>query len=297
MEIQDTIDAYVKGQLNAAEKADFETTLQSDPDLAKAVEQARIDVGIANLLIDDEVRGWMQEWENEPPASTPNPPRPGIGWKWLGLTAFIAVLGGAVWFFNRSGTNNKEQTPEQEQPVQQKPPVRTDVPVVQQETVPPKTVPEKSASPAADARYTALAETGFRRSDNTSYLRSIEPVQTQKTPLHRAAEAMDARQYDRAIDILSPLPSTDPEYIAAQTLLGESYFLKKQFSKAEQAYTTALRSGKISSDAVEWSLLMSYLAQYTTKKSDFDRLLNRILADLDHPEYDQAVGLQKALKK
>ena len=103
MEIQDTIDAYVKGQLSAVEKADFETAVQNDPALADAVEQARFDLNIANLLIENEVRDWMQEWENTPPPSEPPSGRTSPI-RIFTFSLLILIIGVGIWFLMRAPT-------------------------------------------------------------------------------------------------------------------------------------------------------------------------------------------------
>ena len=294
MEIQDTIDAYVKGQLSAVEKADFETAVQNDPALADAVEQARFDLNIANLLIENEVRDWMQEWENTPPPSEPPSGRTSPI-RIFTFSLLILIIGVGIWFLMRAPTPvvpAAQPTPEKSAPTP-----RQDVAEEQQPSRPTETAPDKKTPSSTDPRYLALAEGNFKGSDKSSFMRKAEPGQTQAPDvLQEAAEAIGKKKYPRAIGLLRTLPATHSEYVSAQILLGESYFLQQRFPQAEQAYSKALQSGKVSPDAVEWDLLMTYLAQYGTKKSDFDRLLKKILADTDHPDYDQAVKLEKALK-
>ena len=295
MDIQDTIDAYVRGQLDPAEKADFEAALQNDPGLASAVDQARLDFGIANVLIEDEVRGWMQEWENEMPAPQKTSPPARNRWKWLGGGGLVLLLGSAVWFFNRTDDTGHIHTPPP--PVVPSRPIDPNRPVVQQETAPPVNVPVKPVSPpATDPRYIAMAQRAFHPMEADSYMRGTDPNQPANI-LQQAADAIRKKEYDAAGKLLRALPQTDPDYISAQILLAETAFRQKKYASAEQAYIRALRSGKVSADAVEWNLLMTYLAQYPAKKSDFDRLLEKIMADSDHPDYQQALELQKSVKK
>jgi len=298
MEIQDTIDAYVRGHLDPAEKADFEAAFQNDPDLVKAVEQARLDFNIANVLIEDEVRGWMQEWETETPAPQKTIPPARTGWKWLGGAVLILFVGGAIWFINRpdSGAGDDSfHTPPKIVPPTTRP-IDPNRPVVQQETTTPTTAPVKPELPVTNPRYIAKAEKEFAAIESDSYMRSTDPGQPKNT-LQQAAEFIRKKDYSDASNLLRALSATDPDYISAQILLGEVYFRQKKFAAAEQAYTRALRSDKVSDDAVEWNLLMSYLAQYAVKKGDFDLLLNKIAADPDHPDYKQALELQKTIKK
>lgn len=299
METQDTIDAYVKGQLSAAERSTFETALRNDPALAEAVEHARLDLQVANVLIEDEVRGWMQEWGKDPtpPAAPPGRSNP---LRWLPFMVIILAVGGGIWLFNRTETPKQldgQTKPEEKNVPQQQNQVDPNIVQQQQQTNPVQTPPVKTETLPADARYLALAERNFKGGDNSSYIRKIDPGQTAPPDLlQQAAEAINKKDYSQAIKLLSALPTTHPDYTSAQVLLGESYFGQKQFAKAEQAYTKALKSGKISADAVEWNLLMSYLAQYNTRKNDFDRLLKKILADTDHPDHEQAVKLQTAVQ-
>lgn len=299
MDIRDTIDAYVKGHMQDAEKTAFESALQQDPALAQAVDQARLDLQLSNQLIENEIRGWMQEWETAP-VPPENPAKPvSNNLKWWAASALVVLVGAGVWYVTRPSATPLDEKEEHISPPQQRG-NRPDVPVVQQETTHPASqpIPEKSAAPATDPRLIALAESNFNRYDQASIKRNTNAAQpADTTVLQKAAAAMNKRAYAQAIRMLRAVPATDREYMSAQVLLGENYFLQKQYDRAQQAYTTALQSNKISADAVEWNLLMTYLAQYAVQKDNFDLLLEKILADTEHPDHDKAVNLKKALKK
>lgn len=116
MQTQDNIDAYVKNRLLPEEKTAFEHELAQDPDLRAAAAQARLDLEVANLLIRDEVRGWVSKWSDnddwpEIQQEAPSAPRPPLFsahfYRWMAVAAAVILAPTAYWFFsNRENANN-----------------------------------------------------------------------------------------------------------------------------------------------------------------------------------------------
>jgi anti-sigma factor RsiW len=108
MEVQDKIDAYVKNEMPPDERAAFEAELLQDTALQEAVQQARLDLDVANRLIETEILGWMQDWEPESATADAGANRSplrvsasNVRKYWMAAAAALALVAAAVWFFIR----------------------------------------------------------------------------------------------------------------------------------------------------------------------------------------------------
>jgi|GEM_PF-1325376 len=318
MQSQDAIDAYVKGQLTVSEKIQFETEMAHDSILTEAVAQARLDLEVANLLIGQEVQGWMNDWAKEvdwgkvaESAALDDPPRlstnkrNGVFFLWIAAAATLTLVLAAVLFF-QPGRPEDEPQIAQSDSLQQ-----SGQPIVQQpdESVTPQTNPVKPENPAdqmpvsppprRDSRYIAMAETGFQYKKTDSFLRRGEAQipASHRDSIELAVEALQQKAYSRALNLASAVPPSSNRYADAQLLLGQVYFQQQQYPKATKAFQKAIATGKIGKDQAQWNLLMCLVAQYDTRKSETDALLQQILADEGNPYMEEAEKLAKKLKE
>lgn len=306
MEVQDKIDAYVKNEMPPNERAVFEAEIRQDAALQEAVQQARLDLDVANRIIETEILGWMRDWEPEyataDAGANTSPLRvsaSNVRKYWMAAAAALALVAAAVWFFIRPGT---PESPGIVQPVE-KPaapapgaggvepsPVAEDA---TKETIP---TPEKRP-PAADSRLIALAESKFRGREPRTFVRGATLGQSTKDALSQAAEAFEAKNIRSALRLAISVPASDERYADAQLFLGQVYFSQKQFEKAERAFRAALATGDIGADEAEWNILLCLLAQYPAKKSDFDALSAKIADDAgDHIFKEEAKRLREQMK-
>lgn len=314
MHTQDTIDAYVKGQLTPAEKAAFEADLARDPALADAVAQARLDLEVANLIIRDEVRTWMSTWAEDdawseldqaaPHSDSPSPP-PTLSsrrfYLWMAAAAALTLVLAAVWFFRPVKPGAEPVIVEQkDNPAPPTPPDKSgeQQPTLQDDTQEPQ-APAPRPLPKTDPRLIAMAGEGFQYRNTETFLRKGEPSQPTK-PLDSVSLAVEALRNNRvgeAIRLATAVPQSDARYADAQLLLGQVYFEQKQYAKASIAIQQALNTGKIPKDQANWNLLMTLVAQYGARKPEADALLKVILSDKDHPYYEDAEALAERLRK
>lgn len=313
MDIQEKIDAYVKNILSPEDRTAFERELEQDAGLQEQVRLARLDLHVANRIIEEDIRQKMAKWTQEdndgddanPPTGDP-PPAGGSGGKapryvLLAVALGVAAIGG---FYLLGPGNDKPVELPVEKPRQQ-PDEKPVGPVAQApnepETPPPSNPPGASrpAGPVQPAGpdVRALAMAGFRYETGNTLKRDGEEQASPKTPLQQAAKAMDDGDAGMAVSLLADFPPTDPEYVSALYLLAQAYFKQQDFVKAEQTYLEILASKKLSPVSIEWNLLMCYLAQYPRKRAERKALLTKILQTPRHPNYQQAVELSWILKE
>jgi hypothetical protein len=311
MQTQDNIDAYVKNRLSPEEKTAFEHELAQDPDLRAAVAQARLDLEVANLLIRDEVRGWVSKWSEDDDwpevrqasAGSQTPPRlsPQI-YVWMAVAAALILTPTAYLFFrNRENANNLALSEKKNDPAQQQ--------ARSQETAQDSseviTAPAKNqynpaqSVRATEARLIAMAEKGFQYRNSEAFLRGGESGRPQNSPdaLSRAAEALRNNQWREAARIAGAVPASAPQYADARLLLGQVFFQQKQYAAATEAVQQAIQTGKIPVDQANWNLLMTLVAQYGARKQEADQLLQSILADPENPFLEDARALYGVLNQ
>lgn len=71
----DKIEAYLKGQLDAKEKAAFEQKMATDSNLQEEVALHRLEQQSMELLVEKDIRGKMQKWKTESKEVTQAPKR------------------------------------------------------------------------------------------------------------------------------------------------------------------------------------------------------------------------------
>lgn len=311
MQVQDKVEAYVKNRLSPEEKAAFEQELAQDPVLRAAVAEARLALEVANLLIREETRGWIDKWSDNddwPELQQPAPaaPRPPLFsaqfYRWMAVAAALLLAPAAYWFFsNQENTanlafsekkNESAQNPDRPQVTTQDSSARI---------IPPAKKQDNPAQPTrrADARLIAMAENGFQYRNAEVFLRgnqSGRPATTQDA-LSRATEALRNKQWRLAVQIAEAVPVSDPQYADARLLLGQVFFQQKQYAAATQSIQQAIQTGKVPVDQANWNLLMTLLAQYGARKQEADKLLQSILNDPENPFFEDARMLFEAMKK
>ncbi|MDX2134655.1 MAG: hypothetical protein SFV52_07710 [Saprospiraceae bacterium] len=318
MHTQDTIDAYVKGQLTPAEKAAFEADLARDPALADAVAQARLDLEVANLIIRDEVRTWMSTWAEDdawseldqaaPHSDSPSPP-PTLSsrrfYLWMAAAAALTLVLAAVWFFRPAKpgaepviVEHKDNNTPPSSPEDPRPDKSEEQPSTQDGRQAPQ-APAPLTLPKTDRRFIAMAEEGFQHRNSETFMRKGDLAQPNTSPdtVSLAAAALRKHQVDEAIRLAAGVPASDTRYADAQLLLGQAYFEQKQYARATSAIQKAIDTGKIPRDQANWNLLMTLVAQYGARKKEADALLKAILSDKDHPYYEDAEALARRLRE
>lgn len=111
---------------------------------------------------------------------------------------------------------------------------------------------------------------------------------------NQAIEAFKKQEYDKTVFLL-PRKSVEGK-TPEKRLLAHAYFKLKKYSDAKSLFKEIVDSGFGDSND-EWSLLMTYLAQYPSKKSEFDTLIEKIKNNKDSEYSKKAEDLLKQMPK
>jgi hypothetical protein len=277
---QDDIDAFVKGTLSPEEHDRFLQKIKENEALSQAVAETRFQFDVAQRLIERDLRDMLKSWRDEkktPPPSEPAPTRK----RWLWAAVAVAV---AVWWF---GSKTPQQQIQRAEPAT----VPSDTATSNTSPVaggshtgpellePPKPSPESRERKRFANEHFALGgqvKSRFRGGDSKS--------KASTTKLQSGKVFFSEKKYEQAAAALRGIQSGDSDYYDAQIMLGDAYFLLAKYPQAEMAYLILEDTGEAGyTDTVDWNLLMTYLAQYPEKQTEFRELKAKIKKDPDHP--------------
>lgn len=297
----ETIDAYLAGKLSGAEKQSFEQAVATNTDLAMELEIFRLENTAKELLIEEDLRKQMDEWESSmPPTSDQTPEkkngRNGYRWGVLGLLLVVAGLA-AWWFVSKPSTPDMTKLPARQPTLRTEEyvPPKSGGPVANDETKPtdnqtPKEeqnrIPKSNSRELlamADELYDPYDASGVRgEGDDTTSI------------IQKAAAAYTAKDFKKVVALLQT-PSED-DRTEALKLRAHAHFQLKSYSKAAADFKELTSSFSYKYDA-QWNLLLSYLALSPQRQADFDTLLKEITGNADHPFNTPAKALQNRIKK
>jgi len=284
---QDDIDAFVKGQLNPEERRIFLQNMKENAALADAVAAARFQLDVANQIVRQETLAKMKMWDDEkktllPPEPVPAPAPTRKLWLWA-TTAAVAALALAWWFGSKTPQQQIQRTDPttvpSDTPTSNTPPVAGEHPAGPESSEPPKPSPDNRERKRFANQYFALS------GQVKSKVRGDDPKrQASTTRLQDGKAFFLEKKYEQAAATLRNIQSGDPDYYDAQIALGDAYFLLAKYPQAETAYLILEKTGEAGyTDTVDWNLLMTYLAQYPDKQTEFKNLKAKIKKDPSHP--------------
>jgi len=286
-QFENLIQNYLRGRMSAAEREQFEQQLETESGLAEELALQRAEMAASERLLESETREWFREWQQ--PAQSFH--RRNLT---LWLAAFAAgafVLVAAVYLLNRPGS------PPPNRALQ--PPLPVDTPAVKQSpepsTAPPPAPAEKPvAAKPTGANYFALATRNFQE--------PVLPGTRQLTAdsaagiIRRAQAAYTAGDYRGTLALLAQADSARAQ--SATFLEAHALFHLKQFAEAEARFESlvAANSRQFRYPA-EWGLLMCRLANFPNREQEFRHQLDAMLANPQHPYFEQAKNLESALNE
>lgn len=109
-----------------------------------------------------------------------------------------------------------------------------------------------------------------------------------------AIKAFKKQEYNTTVRLL-PRKSVEGK-TSDKRLLAHAYFKLKKYSDAKSLFKEIVDSG-FGDSSDEWSLLMTYLAQYPSNKSEFDALIEKIKNNKDSEYSKKAEDLLKQMPK
>ena len=283
----DQIEAYILNQLSPTEKLDFEGQMKKNPALKERVTLQLLEHDMMEVLREKDLKHKMQHWQKElPPVKKSNKNLYLLG----GTLLIIFVLFGIWWWsLNQPPSNNQDQPiiennspPEPEENIQEVP-VEKEVPTendtnIEEEKVPPPPVAEVETSKPKEPNYLALA---------TSLYDSPELVSTQ---FRGNQSAQNLQQYFTEGDynaVLSILKETPDNNLEAQKIKGHAAFRIKNYQTAAQAFEKIINSDDPAlAEEIAFYFLLSLLAIDEQETPSFQNVLNSILSDPEHKDYE-----------
>lgn len=326
--LHDKIEAYLLGDLPAAEADAFEKQIANNPELAEEVELHRLILPVPDRLAELELQQDFARWQREldaidpPPKSPPPAAKPGYAKFWL-VAPVLLLLAGAFGFWRhyeaqltqeRAERQRLEQALEaekgksdtQEQEIRQ---LREDLLRLQQSTPGPAVKPasppggnQQAAAtppPAPDPEWTQLADQELIAYADVMLEslrdRGVAPGDAGGELVRKADAAIVNKQYRTAMNLLIRIEADDQtNYPKALEMLAYVYFKRKLYAQAVDAYRI-YRTFDSDTDKTDWDLCLFYLADYQRYRSEFQELLNKITGDAKHPRRDKALALRDAL--
>ena len=114
-------------------------------------------------------------------------------------------------------------------------------------------------------------------------------------PLTIGMEAQKKGDYTTAIDFYKNIPADNTRYSEAQFFLGHTYYEKGAYSEAIDQFGKVAAAGDIRyKEQAEFYQLLSYVAN-GQEDADFDKLMNKIIADEGHDAHEKAKDLNSGL--
>lgn len=287
----DLIRAYLGGKLPPAEREGLEKRMLDDPELAEQVALQRAEAAAAELLIAAETRQLFQQWQAEEPQQ-PLVFRGGpLRWA-VGIAAALLLVFAAWQMLRPPADMPMPGSPAPPQPPADLP-ATPPAPTAGIEAVTPSH--RLNRTPASRPQnHLALAKqhlpdplpANLRRSTTADSTASI---------FQKAQQAYAAGNYPRTLELLTQADAAQQQsatFLTAHTLfqLGRFGDAAEQFDRliAQNSRQYRYRS--------EWGLLMCRLADRPRSETAFQNQLNEILAQPEHPCFQQAVALRKRLE-
>lgn len=303
---KERIEAYLTGQLPPEDAHAFERDMAGDEALATEVEMQRLEHDAMELLLEKRLKSRMADWKNNPPpnpfeAPTPSPPPPagnGSWKKWLPFLGLAILVFSGLWYFmqpkdepvqpnNWPVDNPSAPTTPQEQP---------NVPIATDEEKGTDTEPQAPApNPKNDkppvqqnSRYLALATDNY---DVTDFSSGLKGEGSEKSVFELAAEAFDAKQYAKTIELLAKKEAGNESQV--RYLRGHALFKLKRYGQAATEFK-AVAENEFAPDflSAQWYLALSYLAQGPASRTQFLKLAEELAdAKNQHPRQVDAAKL------
>lgn len=259
----DKIEAYLAGELSAAEAKAFDAQIAADEALSLEIDQHTIAHDAIEVLIEEDLRNQLQQLKAEEataataetkvvplaPTSTEKvvsmqPRKRRSLFPRLAAAASVAILLG---FFGLQYNATSNDT---------------------------------------------LLDTYYTGDDMGVNIRGGNVTQT---PLADGATAFNAKKYTKATDFYKSVPSTSERYNEAQFYVGHSLYKNAQFAEAAAQYGKVAAIGDIRyTDKAEWYQVLSLLAN-DQLDTTFNTVLNKIKTDTNHSYHQKAQELNSSL--
>ena len=259
----DKIEAYLAGELSAAEAKAFDAQVAADEALSLEIDQHTIAHNAIEMLIEEDLRSQLQQLKAEE-TTTP-------------ATAETKVVA---------------MTPKSTEKV-----------VAMQPRKRRSLFPRLAAAASVaillgffGLQYNATSNSSllaaYETSDDMGV--SIRGGNQTTTPLAEGATAFNAKEYTKAIKFYQSIPSTSERYNEAQFYAGNSLYKNAQYAEAAAQYGKVAATGDIRyKDLAEWYQVLALLANNQLDATN--TLLTKIATDSNHSYHQKAQKLNSSL--
>jgi hypothetical protein len=300
---KEKVEAYLTGQLPPEEARAFERDMAGDEALATEVELQRLEHDAMELLLEKQLKSRMADWKNNPPPNPfevplPPPPSNNGSWKkWLPFLGLAILVFSGLWYFLRQDdvpiqpNNWPVDTPAAPSTPQQ----QSDAPVATDDEKGKTDVPETPTPPKTDklpvkqeTAYIALANDNY---DVAEFSSGLKGGGSEKSVFELAAEAFDAKQYLKAVELLAQKEAGNESQV--RYLRGHALFNLKRYGQAATEFK-AVADNEFAPDflSAQWYLALSYLAQGSSARVQFLKLAGELAdAKNQHPRQVDAAKL------
>lgn len=312
-ELQEKIEAFLRGKMSPTEKVEFESQIRTDARLAERVENIRLSLQATDRLAQLDLQQTFLKWKSE---MTENDalPQPQSQVKkpiWLGFLLFsiVVVLVLLVWFFGKKSPlpEVKEEKPEvhklEEKPL---PPaniknIEHNQPLNLEEKPPsPKILPQawnEKKKEKEDTKFAALAKSEHALLFAETVTRGGDhPSEFTPNALSQAKMALKNEKPNDALALLDKISDGDADFLEVLSLRGNSFFMLGNYVLAIQNFQKCL-SLKPENDWIEYNLLLCYLAATPKYTKERDFLLSKITSDPQHTYHSKALQWARALER
>ncbi len=277
------IRAYLLGKLPPSKKKELERMLRDEPEFVTRMALLRAEMASAELLIAADTRQLLQQWRTEKPPETLGINRP--SWMLLLATALFVVL--LILLFRHQSPSSPNATPSPLPSPAAGQPVPDTLPTLQlpRATAPAKKPPEN---------YWAMAR---QQIQNPLSANLRQPAKDSTLSIFQQAQrAYAAGNYQQTLDLLAKTDSTRQQ--SATYLSAHALFQLRRFDLATAQFEQLIaRNSRQFRFPSEWGLLMCRLADRPRREKEFRQQLNDLLAQPQHPYFEQAKALRQTLKE
>lgn len=268
------IDDYHLGKLSAEEAKAFEAASASDPALAKALHDRRLEWEAQELLVEQQLRAQIRaEWATQ----TIPPPAHRRWWRW-GLLLLMLGAGFVYW--------RHPQSPPKTLPTPPAPPTQTQENEQQTPTVTPPPIAQEETKPSRQQ----LALAAYQVPTGLTQTRGEDATDT----LGLAQAAFSEKKYGRVIQWLTPLPAENAQ--DALLLRAHAQLASGKYAAARRDFN-ALEAGGIYRRDAEWFGVLAQMADDRTGQLTWLITLQAIKNDSRHPHQTAALRLWQKLER
>jgi hypothetical protein len=285
------IEDYSQGKLSPPERNQLEADMAADKALAEAVRQHRLEWEASELLAEKELRKQIrQEFEKRPPKQNGWFSK---NWRWGIPLLALLLIGGALIFQYRQPV-----APHEEEPAVFPPEKDSLSPAPLPPGLPgkPDTASRKPSQPPAakqkkQPKLRAIALAAYRPPEGLAEVRAFL---SDSNALMLAKEAFAQKNYQQAINLLTPLPENGGQ--EALSLRAHAWFLAGDYFAAQKGFSDLLAGGVYRREA-EWFGLLAKMAAPGAGKKEWLEQLDAIRSDARHPYQHDATALWERLEE